>query len=700
MTVGLACLRSTKWRVAVAERDLALAARATPRDATAPERAGALRALWGRAIAAQIWIWDRGTGLTDDAEAMVRLVRGLPNGRVAREMKKAIGSGTSQDQGNAIRVLSRALPQGLEAKLRKVLRDPDRNGVVLRQAALAAGECGFLGLVDDIVEMMLTHPESVIHQDAIIALKKLMGDHPRLDVYERLMAGSEPGYVIAVVLRDLEPRDGLRLLAAYVRENNENPRYLRREEAPEILAAVPLGELKGEVLEAGVEVGVLFGLGQEHLIRLREADRAVALARLASLIAERDLRLHQAVAFALLFEADELREVGITEEFIARVERRRRIEAERAKLEAEGRIPGHPEELEEEEEEPEPPTLSELLDDRRSDAMILHNSNYFAPQVSDLDAPQLFELRRRLAQWWPKNRFATTITRTGTNSWTQEAGAAAWIWLGPAAQPPLSARQWGELASCGILFANQSDWLRKTQSLGGVYEAIEAIGSDGDPERWSQLLGCCENPVPNLLFERCAEVLDPAAAADPAPLAYRMASIAQRFVGAGRGDLARCLARRQAEFAEALPPVLAEYGDLEAQREMFGELKRTLDEEKLPKDHRLAWISGVTEAVVLQELFQVLRRSYKLSDRPLPRVMAGFDLHDVVNPTTEAIGRIGGREAVAGYDELIDAGGDFRWLGTQRARVAAAVLSKDGERFASEAARQMRLPLLASGEIH
>jgi hypothetical protein len=694
VTVGLACLRSSEWRVAVAERDLAVAARATPRDATVRERSGALRALWDRAIAAQVWIWDRGTGLTDDAEAMVRLARGLPNGRVAREMKKAIESGTSQDQGNAIRILSRALPQGLEAKLRQVLRDPDRNGVVLRQAALAASECGFLGLVDDIVEMMLAQPESVIHQDAIISLKKLMGDHPRLDVYERLMAGPEPGYVIAVVLRDLDPRDGLRLLAAYVRENNENPGYLRREEAPEILAAVPPEELKGEVLAAGVEVGVLFGLGQEHLTRLQEADRAAALTRLASLIVERDLRWHQAIAFTLLFEADELREVGIPEEFIARVEQRQRVEAERATLEAEGRVPSHPEGLEEEEEDPDPPTLGELLDDRRSDAMILQNSNYFASQVSDLDAPQLRELRRRLAQWWPRKPFSATITRTDTNSWTQEAGAAAWIWLGPAARPPITAQQWGELASCGILFANQSDWLRDTQSLDGVYEAIEAIGSDGDPERWSQLFGCCEDPLPNLLFVRCAEVLDPKAAADPGTLAYRMASIAQRFVAAGRGDLARRLAGRMEEFAGTLPPLLAEHGDLEAQREMFDELKRTLDEDKLPDDHRLSWMSGVTEPAMLPELFQILRRSYKLSDRPLPRVMSGFGLHDVINPTTETISRIGGRDAVVGYDELIDVGGDFRWLGTQRDRVAAAVLSEDGERFASEAARQMRLPLL------
>jgi hypothetical protein len=45
---------------------------------------------------------------------------------------------------------------------------------------------------------------------------------------------------------------------------------------------------------------------------------------------------------------------------------------------------------------------------------------------------------------------------------------------------------------------------------------------------------------------------------------------------------------------------------------------------------------------------------------------------------------------------LIEAGGDFRWLGAQRDRVAAAVLSEDGERFAAEASKQLGLPMLGA----
>ena len=111
VSVGLACLRSRAWRVAVAARDARAAARATPRDASVKERSAALRTLWSAATRAQVWVWDHGPGLTDDAEAMVRLVRGLPSGKVAREMRRAVHAGTSQDQGNAIRILSRS-PQG------------------------------------------------------------------------------------------------------------------------------------------------------------------------------------------------------------------------------------------------------------------------------------------------------------------------------------------------------------------------------------------------------------------------------------------------------------------------------------------------------------------------------------------------------------------------------------------------------------
>jgi hypothetical protein len=91
------------------------------------------------------------------------------------------------------------------------------------------------------------------------------------------------------------------------------------------------------------------------------------------------------------------------------------------------------------------------------------------------------------------------------------------------------------------------------------------------------------------------------------------------------------------------------------------------------------WMEALASASLLPALFGILRQVYKLSDEPVSRVRVGYGSRDVVNPTIEAINRIGGRAAVAGYDELIAEGGDFRWLAGPRDRLAANELTKDGK---------------------
>ncbi len=700
VTVGLTALRSKDWRVALAARDPRAAARATPRDAPVKERSAALRRLWDAAIDAQVWFWDHGPGLIDDAEAMIRLVRGIPTGRVAKEMRRAVHAGTSQDQGNAIHILSRALPDGLEPVLRKVLRDPDRNRVVLRQAALAASECGFVGLIDDITEMLVREEESVVHQDGILALRRLMGGTPRLDVYRRLMAVPEADYVLALVHDELAPAEVTVLLSDHLRSGGD-PRMLPRGlELPELFAALLPERLSPEALEAAVRVAVLLDLDRQTLERLKEADPVVALSTLAGLIEEDEMGWYHAFDLAILYSSSELRDAGIPGDVIERTEQRREIETERVRFAAEeaGHRPKCAPTTEDDGSE-EPPTLAGLLEDPDSDANILRNSQYFAPQVGDLDDRLQGELRSRLARWWPQKEFRSTITPTGPNSWQQEWKAAAWIWFGPAARPRLSARQWGQLASCGILFATQSEWLQSVQSLDGVYQAVDAMGDDGDADRWAQLLDCCTDPLPNRLLVRCAEVLDPDIGADEAGRQYRARAIARRFVDAGRIDLAERLASRTRRFASVLPLLLAEAGDIHSQEAMLEELKRKVDAGEIPEDDRMTWIEALASPALLPGLFAILRRTYKLSDEPVERVTASFGSRDVINPTLEAINRIGGRGAVAGYDELIDEGGDYRWLSRPRERVASTELARDGERFAVSAAGRADLPLVGGDHV-
>jgi hypothetical protein len=390
VTIGLTCLRSRAWRVAVAERDARAAARATPRDASVRERSAALQTLWKAATDAQVWVWDHGPGLIDDAEAMVRLVRGLPGSGVVRAMRKAAHAGTSQDQGNAIRILSRALPDGLEPTLRKVLRDRDRNGVVLRQAALAAAECGFVGLIDDITEMLVAHEDSVVHQDGIMALRRLMGSSPRPEVYRRLMAGPEADYVLATVHEELGPADLIPLLADYLEGGGDTRMLPRRLEVAEVFEAILPPDLPADVHGAAVRVAVLLDLSRETLRRLKESDPGSALQSLAKVLKDDEVGWYQVIDLAILFSATELRDAGVGEEVIARVEQRRRVECERERLEAQvpDESPRRPRRAEGQEDEA-PPTLGELLADPESDANILRNAEYFAPQVPDLDPVHL-----------------------------------------------------------------------------------------------------------------------------------------------------------------------------------------------------------------------------------------------------------------------------------------------------------------------
>ena len=80
-------------------RDPLAAARATPGDASGPELERALDVLWQRrALDSQIWVWDYGTQLTDDAEAMGRLGRTLGDAALA-PIVAAVHEGTRRIRG-------------------------------------------------------------------------------------------------------------------------------------------------------------------------------------------------------------------------------------------------------------------------------------------------------------------------------------------------------------------------------------------------------------------------------------------------------------------------------------------------------------------------------------------------------------------------------------------------------------------------
>ena len=696
--VSLVCLDSVQWRRAVSERDLLLVARSTPSAAPPEEREDALRVLWRNATDKQVWVWERGMQLTDDADAMGRVLRTIPESPVAAEIASALEHGTDQDQGNAIRVLVRARPAGFESMLAGVLANPGRNEVVLRQAALAAADCGFTDLAENIVEMLLRENEEAVHQTGIAALRNLFGDQPRLDLCLRLMASPEAGYLITLVLEDLKPPDAVLLLAEYLQcaDDDGHDPFWAKEKVPAVFDRLELDELDPAVLEAVVDVAVGFELDEERIAAFAAADSAVVVRRLAELFSGQEFRWWEAIELAALFDPADLASAGVPEHVVERVRMGWGVGA--PSPEAAPSVPfGDGEGTEDEDEdEEEPPTLGELLDDgEESDVMILNNARYFASQLADLSEWQMDELRVRLARWWPQRPYLETITWTASNSWTQEAGAHAWICFGPEAKPALDAERWAQLATCGILFETQTNWLREVQTLEGLHSAIELLDGDGDPERWERLLSCCVDPLPGHALFACARSLGPSLTEGSDTAGYLLRTIAGRMFDNERADLAKDLAERHPDFLTYLVPILAGRGDLEAQRRLLVALVEQLNEGKMPGDPCVEWLPGVRATELLDDLFEVVRHTY--SPQLLRGVrIRGFERNDIARAAMEAVAAIGSRRAVDGYDQLIAAGDDFRWLRYQRSQVAGAALATEGKRFAALAADSVELPLLGA----
>src|SRR5262249_32789783 len=263
-----------------------------------------------------------------------------------------------------------------------------------------------------------------------------------------------------------------------------------------------------------------------------------------------------------------------------------------------------------------------------------------------------------------------TITRKSEHQWSQQWPAAAWIRYAPKARPALDAERWGELTACGVLWDAQTQWLLSIYSVAGAYAGLRVLEGVGKPERWQQFLSCCEDPLANPVLLACAEQLD-AEFSEEGTERYNLRWLARRMLENGRRDLAELVASRSEGFAALLEPLLAGDADIPAQRKLVGELKERLRTEGVPSEEHLQWLGGGTSGQRRDGLVTVLSENWKLDDRPAARVRTGFGLHDLFNPLQEAIARVGGREAVRGYDALLAKGGDFRWLRASRDRIAA-----------------------------
>ena len=695
--VALAALQSSGWRAALAERDSLAAARATPDGAPRGEVEVALRALWSNAVETQVWVWERDIQLVDDADSMGRLLKAVPGCPLEEVLLKAArGEGSDQDRGNAIRVLARAQHPELEPILLEILQISGQNGVVLRQAAIAAANRGFGELIGPLVETLKREHDNLIHQVGIRVLIRLAPRERLLEVFSELLEGPEASYALVVALPELDDGEALRLIARYLVRGEAARDLTGRRRIEAIFARLDLTSLDREELVAAIDVALGLEIGSERLAEIVAREPELAAKRLVELVGSLDQALDwwEVMDLAEHFEPERLRDAGAPEEVVERTAQRRFARDEQAKLVVEG---GESPPLDPIERASAPEAdrlgLAALLLRSGTDAELQRHSEVLASEVEELDETERAELFSRMDAWWPDKPFAETITPEGPKQWSQEWPASAWLRYGPKARPSLPTRHWAELATCGVLWDEQTKWLREAYTPAGAYAAVPLLAGEGRPERWDQFLSCCEDPLPNLILLALAEGLDPRLPEERTQR-YHLRSLARRLLDNGRGDLAGQLAAASGHFAAMLAPLLAGRGGVESQLKLAGELSRTLRESGVPGRDDLDWLSGVESERLLGVLFAILEQNWKLDERPVAAVRSGYGLSDLFTPLQDAIARVGGREAVAGYDRLLARGGDFRWLRGSRARIAAAVLLADGQRYGPGAARALGLPVL------
>ncbi len=685
IAVSLLCLRSEAWREAVARRDPLAAARATPTDAAAAERKAAVDLLWGSYEGWGIWAWDRlAPDLLEDAEVIARLLRRDTGGEQVAELCRLLHVGDEIQQGNAVRVLARVAPTGLPEELRRVLRDTARNGVVIRQAAIAAADLGLTELIDDIVFAMLESADSAVHQDGSLSLRQLTPDDRLLEISKRLVRCRE-GNLLRALLKDrMSVADRIELAREVAVSGIEVLPSDRADFADAIGGITP----SPAIVQSVAVTATLWRDDSDAVKALLDHDpHAAALGLLEA--RQRGADWWDVAPLAAHADLDILRGAAIDVRVIQAVER---------ELEFQAMSPAEQQELSRTiesgwvrhraargVEQAPPPTLIDLLHRpaAETDDELQANAFDLQSQVRSLAEEDLRELRTRLAALWPTVRFTELVTVEG-EQFSLRGPAAAWLFLAPAAEMPVTDEQWAQLATSPVIYTEQSDWLRRQATVTRMQRALELM-TDMRAKAWLRLLDCCPAPPPLFVTEACA-----ASAGSAADRAEDTTYLMQRLVASGVTDGARAWATRDAVAGRALLPMLAVEGDLDAQRLLVGELLEDVraNRRTQPRDG-LGWMSMLRAPEFLETLFDILEMLYpSAGEEPQPR--GGVD---VLTPTIEAIATIGTLDAARRYDELLSRNHAFRWLRAQRDRIAADVLRAQGAAASAAAASAAGVPV-------
>jgi energy-coupling factor transporter ATP-binding protein EcfA2 len=677
--------RNEAWRSAVGERDPLAAARSVPSSAPVEQRRSAAETIWETYLGLRIWMWDFGRPeLLNDAAALGRLLGAGELDDLIERLRADIDHESPEVQGNAIRVLSFAGVSQLADDLARVLGDDERKSVVRRHAAIAARQIDAHELLPLIVRRATEAKESVEAQDCALCAIELAHDDELVDVAVAL-AGNRYARMIA------EPR--LRAMGSSPEQVRFLRAYAEREPDPYSLEASMLGEALGglannaddETIRDVAFVAAAWAVDDERLHPLIAKSHEAALRGFIEAIETDPFRMFALDPYLEVFSSEELQRAGAPGPV---VERRRAMSGPVAPIAARPRTRPRPLSAADGAARETPPTLSELLarDRDQWDDVIARTSQRLASQVSLLSEEEKADLRARLDEWWPDKPFVQTIRRTGPNSWEQENRAAAWLWLGPPLDKRMTAEQWGQVASCGILFEDQLEWLRRHSSEESK-QALATTCTSSDSQVWERALAATPDPLPDALqhalLRHLTESTDD----------YSLGQIGERLQSAIGPEPVRTLSEQSDEFADVLRPLLASAGDTRAQRTLIAGLRSQLEAHERPEDRRLGWLNAVTDESSLQDLFACLELLYGPASEIADT--SAWVANDVLTPVMSAIRNIGGADAVRRYDQLIGKGGGMQFLHSQREVVAQAVLREEGLRAAEQAARALGVPVFS-----
>lgn len=690
LTVTLLCRRSEPWRTAIAERDSVTAAACIPDTAPSAQRQEAAQLLWDTYTDRGVWMWERGhSALLDHAQALGRLLGRESASPVAVEIRQAIRTGTAEQQGNAITAWARSRPSWLQDELSAVLNDGGRNGVVLRQAALAAINCRYVGLVDDLLRVLTVTRDSSVQQTVGFALVELMPEDRRLELGRAAMRTPEADLVLHRLASRWSPEELLLLAAEYVGEDVSWDRQMKRQ-LQTAVSQLDHNSAAG-LIAAACQATVVWRLDEQPAAQLASVRPAVAAEGIAAALQVEDVYWYQAQDLAKRIDDDILLAAGIDEQTVGHFADARHADEIRRRTPP----PAPNEDLR---PVPAPRTLKELLADPgdQSDAELQHRYRTLAAEAATLAGGDRKLLIGRIERWRPEVPYAETITWLENRHWQQLWVPAAWVAYSAALDLPVDPDDWARIATSGVIFDSEQRWLRSQSDPDRQDRAARRLAASRDVDRWRSLLDCCENPLTELLMSSAAEALSPkpdgtASSTDEENVGGR-ALLIHRLVENDRPDLAWKMTQQRPEL---LDRTLAEHGDPGAQHRLVADLVASARSGQTLVHESFGWMASATDPQLLDSLFETLGLVYKTSYEPVPRYSSGVGLHDVINPLTSVIATIGGQQAVEGYDRLLDCGGDLRWLRRQRDEVAASVLRADGLDAAPAAAAASDVPVLA-----